>query len=114
MKINNKEVPNDEIVREAVFDLVKEKGVPEEEREQEIERIEKEIDKKMTDEILSALPTESLEELKAVLAKDDFSPEEFEEVVNKSGIKLESVAQKVLREVRNEYLGAEEEPGEEE
>lgn len=115
MKINNREIPNEEIVSEAISTLVEERGVPEGRREEEKKRIEGVIDERMTDEILSALPTESLAELKKMLEKDEFSEEEFTKLIEDSGIKMESVAQKVLKEFREEYVGPlEEELGEEE
>lgn len=104
MKINNNK-SDEEAVTQVIYSLVEEKGIPEDEREVEKVRIGRIIEERMMDEILSALPTDKLEELRDLIKNDNFPEEKFDEIIENSGVKLESVAKKVLEEFREEYIG---------
>lgn len=94
----------DEVVSQAIFKMMEEKGFPESQRMEEKERIESLIDERTMDELLSALPTEKLVEVREILGTGDSAGDKFFEIVEESGIKIESVAKKVFEDFREEYL----------
>jgi len=65
------------------------------------------LEEKLMEELLSTLPTESLKELSELIKRDELTEEKFMAVIEKAGIKKESVAKKVYDEYAREYLGKE-------
>jgi len=114
MKINKLEEQGGKVVREMIDRMIERKGVEPENREAERERIEGILDERVLDEILNALPLETLKEIDAKLDNEDFDDEEIMKMARESGIKLESVAEKVMNEFKVEYLGVEDDEIEEE
>lgn len=114
MKINKIEQQGEKVIEKMIERMVAEKGVPEEKVEAEIERINDVLNDRVMDEILTALPTETLKEIEGRAGDAEFSEEEFEKIVRGAGIKLESVAEKVMNDFREDYLGVDDEEMEEE
>ncbi|MBQ7802820.1 hypothetical protein IJ380_03130 [Candidatus Saccharibacteria bacterium] len=100
-------------IQELVAWMVKEKGISEEERKIEEGKLREELEVKVQQAIIHELPVESLKEMNELLDREDFSEEEFDDIIEKSGIKTDEVAKKVLDEFAKEYLGETEEAEEE-
>ena len=94
-----------EILRRVFVKMVEEKGVPEGEREGEVERLVELYETKVRHEVLGALSLDKLKEVEALLDKEEFGEGELEEIIKGAGVKFESVADKVIREIRKDYLG---------
>ena len=106
MKINN-DSQGEQKTLEAIEAMARRKGVGGSEIGKEVQRIYELLQERMLDEVLAALPTERLKELENELQEEEFSEEMFEKIVMEANIKPESVAGKVLKEFRKEYLGDE-------
>ena len=87
--------------------------ISEEERKIEEGKLREELEVKVQQAIIHELPVESLKEMNELLDREDFSEEEFDDIIEKSGIKTDEVAKKVLDEFAKEYLGETEEAEEE-
>ncbi len=108
MKINNKIEEGRQKVVEFVNSLIERNKVPMDRREAEQKRLEEMITKRVFDEILDALPDDSLEELDEATTDDgDFPLDKWNSVLFTEGISPKSIVGKVFREVEREYLGAE-------
>ncbi len=108
MKINNKIEEGRQKVVEFVNSLIERNKVPMDQREAEQKRLEEMITKRVFDEILDALPDDSLEELDEATTNDgDFPLDKWNSVLFTEGISPKSIVGKVFREVEREYLGAE-------
>ncbi|MBR3131036.1 hypothetical protein IKG31_00450 [Candidatus Saccharibacteria bacterium] len=108
MKINNKIEEGRQKVVEFVNSLIERNKVPMDQREAEQKRLEEMITKRVFDEILDALPDDSLEELDEATTDDgDFPLDKWNSVLFTEGISPKSIVDKVFREVEREYLGAE-------
>ncbi len=70
------------------------------------------LDQRLIDELLAALSTEQLKELSELAEKDELTEEKIDEIVERAGIKKESIAKKVWGEFIAEKRG--ELPGEDE
>ena len=70
------------------------------------------LDQRLIDELLAALSTEQLKELSELAEKDELTEEKIDEIVERAGIKKESIAKKVWGEFMAEKRG--ELPGEDE
>ena len=92
-------------IQELVAWMVKEKGISEEERKIEEGKLREELEVKVQQAIIHELPVESLKEMNELLDREDFSEEEFDDIIE--------VAKKVLDEFAKEYLGETEEAEEE-
>ena len=68
------------------------------------------LDKKLIEELLAALPTEALKEMNELAEKDELTEEKIDEIVERAGVKKESIAKKVWQEFAAEKRG--ELPGE--
>ncbi len=104
MNTNNDE-QGEKNIQEVVAWMVKEKGIPEDERATEEERVRELLETKTRSEILRALPTEQLRELNELLDDEDFDEEKLDEIVESAGLKLEDLAEQALKELEAEYLG---------
>ncbi|MBR3257319.1 hypothetical protein IKG02_03500 [Candidatus Saccharibacteria bacterium] len=105
MILNNTEIPDELIISQAIEKMIDEKGVPLEEKQAEKERIERLLDERIIEEILHALPSDKLKEMKAVFDDENYTDDKVIEVIESSGVKLESVAGKVFEDFREEYIG---------
>ena len=70
------------------------------------------LDEKIVEELIASLPTKALKEMSELSEKDELTEDKIDEIIEKAGVKKESVAKKVWEEFMAEKRG--EMPGENE
>ncbi len=68
------------------------------------------LDGRLIEELLASLPTEALKEMSELAEKDELTEEKIDEIIERAGVKKESIAKKVWEEFTAEKRG--ELPGE--
>ena len=63
------------------------------------------LDNRLIEELIASLPTEALKEMSELAEKEELTEEKIDEIIEKAGVKKESIAKKVWREFMAEKRG---------